>query len=65
MVPAAVHRDDVAWADVDGLTFDFELGPAVLNGVDLVRAVRVLGILAAAGSRYMPIEKPGRRRNSR
>src|SRR6201985_2187831 len=23
VIPAAVHRDDVAWPDVDGLSFDF------------------------------------------
>src|SRR5580692_3565726 len=47
VVSAAVHRDDIARSDIEPLTFDLELPPAVLDGVDLVRAVRMLGILAA------------------
>src|ERR1700761_8560641 len=59
VVPASVHRDDVARAGVDDLAFDFELGPPVLDDVDLVRAVRVLGILATGGQQVQAHREPG------
>jgi hypothetical protein len=49
VVPAAVDGDDGARPDLDGLVFDFELGSAALDDVDLVCGMRVLGVLAARG----------------